>query len=50
MPPLRPEEEWARQLMAAELGAVVVQHDEQSQDSMYDLKSPIRTARSLPAT
>jgi hypothetical protein len=38
MPPLRPEEQWARQLMAAELGAVVDQHDDQSQDSMYDLK------------
>jgi hypothetical protein len=37
MPPLRPEEEWARQVMEAELGVQVVQHDDGSRPGMHDL-------------
>jgi hypothetical protein len=35
--PLRPEEEWVRQVVAQTLRAVVRQHDDQSRDAMYDL-------------
>ncbi len=35
--PLRPEEEWVRQVVARTLRAVVRQHDDQSRDAMYDL-------------
>jgi hypothetical protein len=34
---LRPEEEWAAQMIAAALGAEVEQHDDGSRDAMHDL-------------
>jgi hypothetical protein len=37
MPPLRAEEEWARQLIEAELGRPVAQHDDGSRPGMHDL-------------
>jgi hypothetical protein len=37
MPPLRDEEEWARQLMEAELSVPVVQHDDGTRPGMHDL-------------
>ena len=37
MPPLRDEEEWARQLIEAELGVPVEQHDDGSRPGMHDL-------------
>lgn len=37
MPPLRDEEEWARQLMEAELRVPVEQHDDGSRPGMHDL-------------
>ena len=35
---LRPEEEWARQIIEAAVGAPVVQHDDNSREGMYDLE------------
>ena len=37
MPPLRSEEEWARQVIEAELGQPVAQHDDGSRPGMHDL-------------
>lgn len=37
MPPLRTEEEWVRQVMEAELGVPVEQHDDNSRPGMHDL-------------
>lgn len=37
MKALRPEEEWARQMMSHALGLPVVQHDDGSLEGMYDL-------------
>ncbi len=34
---LRPEEEWARRMIAAATGLQVVQHDDGSADGMHDL-------------
>jgi hypothetical protein len=38
MAALRPEEEWARQMLSSALDAPVVQHDDGSAPSMYDLR------------
>src|SRR5215203_5491353 len=38
MPPLRAEEEWVRQVMEAEIGVPVKQHDDGSRPGMHDLE------------
>lgn len=38
MKALRPEEEWARQMMSHALGLPVVQHDDGSSEGMHDLE------------
>lgn len=38
MKPLKPEEEWARQMIATTLGCPVEQHDDNRSDSLYDLR------------
>lgn len=38
MPPLRPEEEWARSIIGRTIGVPVEQHDDGTEPSMYDLR------------
>jgi hypothetical protein len=37
MKPLRPEEEWARDIISQTLSVPVEQHDDNSRDGMHDL-------------